>query len=86
LRAKTESLQVSLNLEHPSGDARPARVARLDILSILGRNDVLTRFGMVHDGFLVREELVERDVEDAGGNEGVDVTNVEAGGRISMTS
>ncbi len=32
---------------------------------------------MVHDGLGVREEAIEAPVEDAGGDEGVDVADVE---------
>ena len=49
----------------------------MDILGVVGRNDVLARLGVVHDGLGVREEAIEAPVEDAGGDEGVDIANVE---------
>jgi len=70
-----------LNLEYLSNDTRPTlsptRAAPLNIFSVVGRNDVLARLGVVHDGLGVREKSIEAPVEDAGGDEGVDIADVE---------
>ncbi len=48
-----------LNLEDLSNDARPTlsptRATLLNIFRVIGRNDVLARLGVVHDGLGVRE-------------------------------
>lgn len=49
----------------------------LHVLCVLGGDDVLACLGVVHDGVGVREEAVEAPVEDAGGDERVDVADVE---------
>lgn len=70
-----------LNLEDLSNDTRPplspTRATLLNIFGVVGRNDVLARLGVVHDGLGVREKSIEAPVEDAGGNEGVDIADVE---------
>ena len=70
-----------LNLEELSNHTRPplspTLATLLNILGVLSRNDVLARDGVVHDGLGVREEAIEAPVEDAGGDEGVDVADVE---------
>jgi hypothetical protein len=70
-----------LNLEHLNNDTRlplsPTGAALLNILGVVGRNDVLARLGVVHDRLGVREEAIEAPVEDAGGDEGVDVADIE---------
>ncbi len=71
----------NLDLEECRNDTllplRPTRPTLLDVLGVVGRNGVLARLGVVHDGVGVREEAVEAPVEDAGGDEGVDVADVE---------
>ena len=49
----------------------------MNILGVIGRNDVLARLGVVHEGVGVRDEAIEGPVEDAGGDEGVDIADVE---------
>lgn len=49
----------------------------LNILSIVGCNNLLACFGMVHLGFHMWEEPIKAPVEDASGNKGVDVTDGE---------
>ena len=70
-----------LNFEELGDHTRPALGATdatlLDVLCVVGRDDVLARLGVVHDGLGVREEAVEAPVEDAGGDEGVDIADVE---------
>jgi hypothetical protein len=55
------------------------RTLLLNILGIVGSNDILARLGVVHHGVVVREEAVETPVEDAGGDEGVEVADAKAG-------
>ena len=55
----------------------PTRPTLRNILGVVGRNFVLARLGVVHDGLDVREEAIEAPVEDAGGDEGIDVADVE---------
>jgi hypothetical protein len=70
-----------LNFEELSNHTRPplspTGATLLNILGVVGRNDVLARLGVVHDGLGVRDEAIEAPVEDAGGDEGVDVADVE---------
>jgi hypothetical protein len=70
-----------LNLEDLSSDTgsplSSTRASLLHILGVVGRDDVLARLGVVHDGLGMREEAVEAPVEDAGGDEGVDVADAE---------
>ena len=70
-----------LNLEDLSNDTRPTpnptRAALLNIFGVVGRNDVLACLGVVHDGLGVREKSIEAPVEDAGGDEGVDIADIE---------
>lgn len=79
---RSEVVQRPLNFEELSNHTRPplnpTGATLLNILGVVGRNDVLTRLGVVHDGLGVREEAIEAPVEDAGGDEGVDVADVEA--------
>jgi hypothetical protein len=70
-------LKRSLNLEDLSNETLPPLSAPLHILSVVGRNDVLARLGMVHDGLGVRKKFIEAPVEDAGCEEGVDVSDAE---------
>ena len=76
-----------LNLEDLSSDTgsplSPTSAPLLDILGVGGRDDVLARLGVVHDGLRVREEAVEAPVEDASGDEGVDVADAETA-RVEM--
>lgn len=51
------------------------RATLVDILGIVGRNDLLAGLGMVHDGLGMREESVEEPVEETGGEERVDVAD-----------
>lgn len=55
----------------------PTREPLLHILSVVGRNDILARLGVIHYGLGVREKAVETPIEDAGGDEGVNVADVE---------
>ena len=55
----------------------PTRPTLRNVLSVIGCNDVLASLGVVHDGFSVREEAIKGPVEDAGGDEGVDIADVE---------
>jgi hypothetical protein len=84
------NFQAKLNLEELSNHTWPpfstASATFLNILSVVGRNDVLARLGVVHDGVGVWEETVEAPVEDAGGDEGVDVADAEPVPRISLVS
>jgi hypothetical protein len=70
-----------LNLEDLSDDTRPplspTRATLLNIFGVVGRNDLLTRLGVVHNGLGVREKPIEAPVEDASGDEGVDITDCE---------
>jgi hypothetical protein len=70
-----------LNLEDPSNHTRPplspTRATLLNIFGVVGCNDVLARLGVVHDGLGVREKSIEGPVEEAGGDEGVDIADVE---------
>jgi len=45
---------------------------------VVGYNDVFTRDGVVHLALMVREEVHEAPIENAGGDEGVDVADGEA--------
>lgn len=56
---------------------RPARTPLLHILRVLRRNDLLARFGVVHNRVVVRGEAVEEPVEDACGDERVYVADGE---------
>lgn len=70
-----------LNFEELSNHTRltfsPTGATLLNILGVVGRNDVFARLGVVHDGLGVREEAIEAPVEDAAGDEGVDIANVK---------
>jgi hypothetical protein len=70
----------TLNFEDLSSDTRPpsspTRATHLDIFGVGGRNNILARLSMVHDGLGVREKLIKAPVEDAGGDEGVDIADV----------
>lgn len=70
-----------LNLEHSRDQTWPplipACATLLDILGIVGSNDVLTSLSVVHDGLCVREESIEAPVEDAGGDKRVDISDAE---------
>lgn len=74
-------MQAFLDLEEcrdhtllPLSSTRPTL---LNVLGVVGRNGILARLGVVHDGLGVREEAIEGPVEDAGGDEGVHITDVE---------
>jgi hypothetical protein len=77
----TRSHAKHLNLENLLDDARPplsvTRATLGNVLCVLGRNDFLASLGVVHYRLLVREKPVETNVEDAGGDEGVEIANVE---------
>jgi hypothetical protein len=49
----------------------------LNVLGILGGNNVLTGLGVVHDRIVMWGELVEDPVENTGGKEGVNIANGE---------
>jgi hypothetical protein len=59
-----------LNLKDFSNDTRPAlspaRTTLLNILGIVGGNNVLASLGMVHHGLGVWEKPIEGPVEDTG--------------------
>jgi hypothetical protein len=71
----------NLDLEEPSHHAwlplRPTGATLLNILHVIGRNNVFASLRVVHKGVAVREEAIEKPIEDAGGDEGVDVADVE---------
>jgi hypothetical protein len=71
----------SLNLEGSSNHTRPPlslnRTTLLNIFGVIGRNDVLACLRVVQDGLIVREELIEGPIEEAGGEEGVDIADIE---------
>lgn len=70
-----------LDRKDTSSDTRsplsPICATLLYIFGVIGRNDVFARLGVVHDGLGVWEEFIEAPVEEAGGNEGVDVADAE---------
>lgn len=70
-----------LDLEEARDDTRsvfrPAGATFLDVLGVVGGDDILARLRVVHDGRGVREESVEDPVEDSGRDEGVDVADGE---------
>ena len=74
-------METTLNFEELGNHTRPplraTDTAFLNILGVVGRDDVLARLRVVHDGLGVREETVEAPVEDAGRDEGVDVADAE---------
>jgi len=55
----------------------PTRPTLLNILRVLGRNDILTCLGVVHDRLGVWGNFIEKPVEGASGDKGVDIANVE---------
>ena len=73
-----------LNLKDLSNDTcpslGPSRATLLHIFGVVGRNNVLARLGMIHYRLGVREESIEGPVEDAGGDEGVHIADVETAG------
>ncbi len=76
-RLKSVSHARTLNLKDPSNDTPPPLSTPLNILSVVGRNDVLARLSVIHDGLVVREKSIEDPVEDAGGDEGVYIPDTE---------
>jgi hypothetical protein len=78
---RSERYLKPLNLEDLSNNTRsplsPTRATLLNIFGVVGRNDVLSRLGVVHDGLGMREKSIEAPVEDAGGDEGVYIADVE---------
>jgi hypothetical protein len=74
----------SLDFEEPSDHARPPLSATgatlLDILGVVGRNDILAGFGMVHHGLVMREEAIEDPIEYAGSDERIYIANGEPAG------
>lgn len=70
-----------LNFEEPSNHTRPplnsTGATLLNILGVVGGNDIFTSLGMVHHGRMMREKAIEDPIEDAGSNEGVDIANSE---------
>ena len=80
-RSESEGEKLYSDLEECSNHTRfplgPTGPTLVHIFGVLGRNNVLARFGVVHDGLGVGKEAVEAPVEDAGGDEGVDVADVE---------
>jgi hypothetical protein len=78
---QSDVVQDSLNFEELSNHTWPALIPTdatlLDILSVVGGDDVLARLRVVHDRLSVREEAIEGPVEDTSGDEGVDVADVE---------
>ena len=83
-------METTLNFEELGNHTRPpfraTDTAFLDILGVVGRDDVLARLRVVHDGLGVREETVEAPVEDAGRDEGVDVADAETVFRVDLVS
>ena len=82
LNLSSSKKENNLDLKDLHSKTRPAlsaaRATRLDVLGVVGGDDVLARLRVVHDGLGVREEAVEGPVEEAGGDEGVDVADGEA--------
>ena len=76
-RSRARPLKLEELSDHTRPPLSPAGATLLNILGVVGRNDVLARLGVVHDGLGVRDEAIEAPVEDAGGDEGVDVADVE---------
>ena len=76
-----------LNFENLGDHTRPplriTGATLLDILGVVGRNNVLAFLGVVHDGLGVREEAIESPVEETGGDKGVNVAYVETA-RVSL--
>lgn len=71
-----------LNLESPSNNTRLSSFSitlppLLNILPVILGNNLLASLGVVHPRFVVREETVEEDVEDAGGGKGVHIADCE---------
>jgi len=70
-----------LNLEDLSNHTllppRQTRAMLLNIFGVVRLNDVLARLGVVHDGLGMREKSVKAPIKDAGGDEGIYVTDVE---------
>lgn len=70
-----------LNLEDSTNNTWPPLcptcATLLNVFGVVGRNDVLARLGMVHDGLGMREKSIEAPVEDAGGDKGVNIADVE---------
>jgi hypothetical protein len=71
----------TLNLKDLRDDAllslSSALATLLKVLRIIGRNDVLSRLGMIQHGLSMWGNLVEGVVEDTGSNEGIDIADVE---------
>lgn len=71
----------ALNFEELSNHTRPSLIPTdatlLDILSVVGGDDVLACLRVVHDRLSVRKEAIEAPVEEASGDEGVDIANIE---------
>jgi hypothetical protein len=77
-------LRSTLHLERSRHDRRlvalaPALPPLALVLLIVGGDDLLARISMIHLALEMRKEIVEAVVEDACGEEGVDVANGEPG-------
>ena len=83
-----ETPTLNSNLEELRNHTRPpfstTGTAFLNILGVVGRNDILARLGVVHDGVGVREEAIEAPVEDPGSDEGVDVADAETVRQVGL--
>lgn len=70
-----------LNFEHSGDQTGPplhtAGTTFVNVLGVVGRNNVLACLGVIHLGLGVGEEAVKAPVEDACGDEGVEVADTE---------
>lgn len=70
-----------LNFEHSGDQTGPpfntAGTTFVNVLGVVGRNDVLACLGVVHLRLGMGEEAVKAPVEDACGDEGVEVADAE---------
>lgn len=76
-RSRATPLNLEESINHIRPPLRPTGTTLLNILGVGRRNDVLAGLRVVHDGLGMRKEAVEAPVEDASGDEGVDVADVE---------
>jgi hypothetical protein len=76
-----------LNLEDLGNDTglplSPACTCLLNILGIVGRNDIFACLGVVQHGLGVWEKSIEAPVEDTGCDKRVDVADVETANKLA---
>lgn len=72
---------MSLDREEAFDHTRPplsiTGATLVNVLGVVGRNDVLARLRVVHDRVMMREEAIEAHIEDTRGEEGVDIADGE---------